>query len=512
MPTKPANRSSYPSLVQLINNNEPKTRACIRRLAESSEAIHARKKCQRALKAFANVKAAPRGPEILELTKTTEKTDNTNNEAREGLQALYWTLCQLCQCAHSICGAGFKANVVVGYQALSKADDCLMVESFFLHNHTESNGHRGEWKETQIKVLHDQRSGQDLTDVKPRAVRFVQTGSCVLDFCKLISSQELGRLRLQVSGGHLFDDGLDFSSRKDGISLKPPSVSLASVLASASLGNDSQRKLLLSYLLAKAVWEFYDSDWIAEAWSKHEIHFMRQRVDTMQHKILLNYRPFISADFGGSVISGGDANTETSRRSHIFPKILALGITLLEIELGEPLEQHYASEYLDANGQPRANANHMAAGDFITSNTWKSRKKVYRPIRQAIDICVKPDISQLGTDPSQVRKNFYGRVVVPLRTFFGLAFDCDGCPENFDPGPISFDGVGQQNDDICRQANTAVQCMVEMPQPHSAVLNGSDYPRHSRIGIMQGVAEEGILLSEDCELFGSESQESNDPR
>lgn len=361
---------------------------------------------------------------------------------------------------------------------------------------------------------------EDSGDTKTRVLRFARSGKKVSDFCKLIRSQELGCLRLRASSGGLFDDGIELLSRGDGISLQAPSVSLARVLASASLNEDSQRKLLLSYLLAKAVWQFYDSDWIAEAWSRHEVQFMRQRMDNLQHKIRLNYRPFISAEFredappqGAPSLQGHGVLAETPRRTHIFPKILALGITLLEIELGEGIENRYAREFLDADGRPRANAAHITAGDFITSYMWKARKKAYLPVKQAIEICVKPDTGQLGADPARVRENLHRCVVAPLGELFGKAYDCDGCPEKFDPGPINFELSDDTCDNACSVPDSAdMREAIGSPNSPSVPQHVVEYPT-----LMPAVTaklhevqepEAAVIGAEDCELFGNENQET----
>jgi len=349
--------------------------------------------------------------------------------------------------------------------------------------------------------------------MKSPVLRFAQAGTKVSDFCKLLRSQELGRLRLRASSGCLFDDGIELLPRGDGISLQAPSVSLAKVLASASLNKETQRKLLLSYLLAKAAWQFYDSDWMAEAWSKHEVQFMQQRLDKLQNKVLLNYRPFILAEFRDDApqapsSQGRGVVAETPRRTHIFPKILALGITLLEIELGESIENRYLKEFLDVDGRPRANADHMTAGDFIDSDEWKRRKEVYMPVRQAIEICVKPDTGRLGTDPARVRENLHRYVVTPLRALFGMAYDCDGCPEKFDPGPMNFEPFDLYDDafvpDPSMQgaigSNSRSVQVVEHPSLIPVVTAGPHQ-----------VQQPEAVVDEDCELFGDEEQEP-DPK
>lgn len=70
---------------------------------------------------------------------------------------------------------------------------------------------------------------------------------------------------------------LDFEKLKRLYLLKASSVSLTTVLEKRKLEGDDQLKLLLSYLLAKSIWQFYDSEWMKRDWTKDSIHFMRER-------------------------------------------------------------------------------------------------------------------------------------------------------------------------------------------------------------------------------------------
>jgi hypothetical protein len=53
---------------------------------------------------------------------------------------------------------------------------------------------------------------------------------------------------------------------------------------------------LSSYLLANAVWGFYDSDWMRREWIKETVHFMFERRLKTPKGIFIN-EPFLSARF-----------------------------------------------------------------------------------------------------------------------------------------------------------------------------------------------------------------------
>jgi hypothetical protein len=93
------------------------------------------------------------------------------------------------------------------------------------------------------------------------------------EFCGLVRRRGRGRLVLNAANDSLVYERveLNFGQLQRLFLLKSSSVSLATVLEKRKLHGNPQLKLLLSYLLAKAVWQFYDSDWMTPNWSKHTI-------------------------------------------------------------------------------------------------------------------------------------------------------------------------------------------------------------------------------------------------
>ncbi|KAK6332694.1 hypothetical protein TWF730_004353 [Orbilia blumenaviensis] len=424
---------AYQRLVQLLNGQSQYARKSIKILTEGSGcgASKDRTTFLKTFKAFAAVKREPRGLELSELIKSNPKP-TSNDYTTECLQTLHSTLLKMCRCPIS---GGFKANVAPDVITPPADSDSVVIDLLFLHRHIENNGPY-EWKEAQIRVSLESVTRADSANstTKYGSLQYARTGGKIQDFCDLILSRELGRLSLCASSYGFFNDGFKLPPHQNGLSLWTPSVSLAEVIPSTSLRSDNQRKLLLSYLLAKAVWQFYESDWMIEAWTKYTVHFMQKHLDKMQKSVQLYHKPFITANLWASAV---ESNSVPKKGFHIFPKILALGVMLLEIELGENIEHYYQSYYLD-NGKPRQNAEHITASNIISSKGWKGRS-TYDRVKEAIEICVRPDTSKLGLDPINVRENLYRTVVAPLMELFKFSWNCpDGCPEKFDPGPMDF--------------------------------------------------------------------------
>jgi hypothetical protein len=99
-------------------------------------------------------------------------------------------------------------------------------------------------------------------------------------------------------------------SLSQGFILGASSVSLAELVMMTKLS--LKMRLLLSYFLAKAVWQFYDSEWMQREWTKNTVHFMFERRPKMPKGIFIN-EPFLSACFDGRNQS---FNPDTEFRSH----------------------------------------------------------------------------------------------------------------------------------------------------------------------------------------------------
>jgi hypothetical protein len=108
--------------------------------------------------------------------------------------------------------------------------------------------------------------------------------------------------------------------------------SLASILRNYHL--TPQDKIVLGYAIARAYWQFYDSDLMRARWSSETIHFMPAIDDTGGR---LPLRAFVSFPFGMPGEPLEDSILDISvPLNHRCPRVFALGVLLLEIGLATP--------------------------------------------------------------------------------------------------------------------------------------------------------------------------------
>ena len=230
--------------------------------------------------------------------------------------------------------------------------------------------------------------------------------------------------------------------------LKSSSVSLATVIEAQKLKNDYQMKTLLSYLIAKAVWLYYDTAWMAERWTKHTIHFMREceggPLKSQDIFTLIN-RPFIATHLNQASDRQGSASHDSEESPgeefptarHRYPRILDLAIMLLEIELDCSIDGYFGTESLDNKGRVIRNNDYFTASTILVQDKWKQRN-AYSAIKEIIEICVKGDKRELGNDGTLVRDKLYTYVVAPLGQLFRNAWFPNHDPEFFLTQPIAF--------------------------------------------------------------------------
>lgn len=225
-----------------------------------------------------------------------------------------------------------------------------------------------------------------------------------------------------------------------------PSMSLGNLLYQKKLKNDDALRVKLSYLVAKAVWQFYDSHWMSEAWSKDTIHFMKEE-DIIDRSILVYLqRPFITAKIGSGkqnsctpcAFESETDNKPVSACLHSSPKILSLGIILLEILRGEGIDRFRMQQrFRDSEGNLHKDADLVIAGFLIESEKrGKPGKDKYvsnikELLKQVIYFCIKPDIEKLGHNSKEVRANLRAHVVAPLYKLYAKS-----CPKDYVPDPI----------------------------------------------------------------------------
>ncbi|KAH8721548.1 hypothetical protein GQ44DRAFT_687256 [Phaeosphaeriaceae sp. PMI808] len=227
-----------------------------------------------------------------------------------------------------------------------------------------------------------------------------------------------------------------------------PSTSLGALIDHVELTD--RNKAVLSYLLVDSVWQYYNSGW--EEWSNESIQFMSQRVGVSnESEVVYINQPFLRSTFDQSVPElttrrGGlkkpqpaprNSHTPQERRSHDYPRILALGIMLLEIQLGRKLTSLKTADYFDEN--PKV-VQHLLALDLFEDKTLWPPKHGWLAIKEMIEICIDREKSEktFGKDVFMVRQKLFEQIVAPFRVFVLEAWK----PKDIDEvDPVTLDSV-----------------------------------------------------------------------
>ncbi|KAI3530064.1 extracellular alkaline serine protease [Colletotrichum filicis] len=264
----------------------------------------------------------------------------------------------------------------------------------------------------------------------PRLSDFVQHPEMGNDLMRaFVSSPNTSKLRLQLLGSlELFSE----RSKTEPFTEQPKLADFAQTSIQESDTGDYQyhlaelhRVLAMNSICQRRDEEtaigFYDSTWMRREWNKDTIHFMLERRGNTAKAVYVD-EPFLSAHFHEPEPLSED---KMRFRYHPLPKVLALGIMMLEVELGLKIEDHCQNrpECYDADGNLTVNATHIIAMEiFKTSDLWEE-KETFEPLKELIGNCLTADpFRNIVEHPRRIRDAIYSHVVVPLKKLFETAW------------------------------------------------------------------------------------------
>lgn len=396
----------YPGLDLLRHNNRKSAVEGIRKLSSGQRPESTKRKHDllKILEAFGGALVA----EDQVSDPKTKKDIWTGDDFTGSIRTLHQVLSE-----YMFCDAGSQKKEIAGRLRLAvesdqESDSPTFDMMFLAHPHNELHEESFRWRETRIRVK--KRKPKFKGDEKKDVQLLIGGQIHTTEFCERISAREQYQLSLVVS-----DKQLGFVEWCEGAKSwvpNSPSVSLNTILRNHKLSR--KMKYLLSYLLAKSVWQFYSTDWMGTEWSKDSIHFMfEHRKSASNAGIYLN-EPFILARFNP------DAKIDDSVfRPHKFPKIKALGILLLEIELGTVIEDHFGPDCFAPDGQPNADADLYATLKLYDDPD--ILEDSFPLLKTVIGECLRPSkFMQHRHSVEELRKVFQDHVVDPLHTIVGL--------------------------------------------------------------------------------------------
>ncbi|KAJ5443340.1 subtilisin-like protein [Penicillium cf. griseofulvum] len=234
-------------------------------------------------------------------------------------------------------------------------------------------------------------------------------------FCRLITLGANCRLCLSIQDGELLHC---FKPPKQ-VFAHAPGISLAKILSKYHL--TARMKLVLAYIIAYSVWQYYDSDWMKTKWTSETIQFMKESNISGDQGKLFTWKPYLSAHFNDEDPECYEYNKIVGV-VHDYPRIRALGIMLVELGIGFPLHKD------EKRSQPlAAKVNNEL---FIAFNYTRDEKRWgdfdYPDYMSAVRHCLEPDtfnqapyVSESSTcewkEALKQRRNIlYDKVVFPL--------------------------------------------------------------------------------------------------
>jgi hypothetical protein len=226
--------------------------------------------------------------------------------------------------------------------------------------------------------------------------------------CSLVREPSARNISLSIE----FEDGMLWRARprRRSLCVEEPElrIPLDRLLQDSVMKMSLKEKRILAVVIAHAVLNFCESPWLDGDWDKRHISFYGHPTGIGGLDFT---RPYLSTDFRDPTQASNDQAVFLTL--HRSPAILALGILLLEIELCEPIESHWAEEDLD-NGQPNFNTNLTAAERLLE----KSVDEIYESYRMAIEACLNCDFGLLEDEASLENESFrqqvYENIVAPL--------------------------------------------------------------------------------------------------
>ncbi|KAK6859590.1 subtilisin-like protein [Apiospora arundinis] len=297
---------------------------------------------------------------------------------------------------------------------------------FMSHPHRTNPGLQSHpwWQDTQISIHRTINFETSLDELDYDEIR----SDSETPFCSYISAQdEIGLMVLKfiVKGSKMyFDASLDPSIHWG---FDRPSISLGQLLGDLRQSpSDLTEKLkeVLSWLLAKSAWQYYSSPWMRQPWNKESVHFLLERRCNEEGRevtgIFVN-EPLLSVSIPRDT-QVAEENTEKAsaypgtankigtaqrrlpsfgRPLHPIPKMLALGVMLVEIQLGQPIESLYIQDEWAKycpQGKKNQNTDYKICRDII------AKKHFFEDISDPLEVLIKNCIQPSNPlKPPQVR-------------------------------------------------------------------------------------------------------------
>lgn len=202
-----------------------------------------------------------------------------------------------------------------------------------------------------------------------------------------------------------------------------PGICLSDMLSPDTM--NPRKRLFVCFLLIRAFWQCLGTKWLDEAWTKVHIHFMyTMNSSGGPEPQIFAHQPFLAARFIEN------QPTVPPKRALIQPKIRALGIMLLEVELGVLIESQRPAFFLNSHGSPNIHTDLTTAQILVPKDSSQDKafkiRGTYPPLRKVIRRCLySPEFNACRNDDRE-RSIVYQDILHPIQTALEvIAGDCE---------------------------------------------------------------------------------------
>jgi hypothetical protein len=250
--------------------------------------------------------------------------------------------------------------------------------------------------------------------------------------CDIVSAQLGSRICFKVHDSvlHQLHEGFPISQH-----VAPhPSVSLGRVLETHRLS--SKMKLVLSCIVARSFWQYYDSPWMSSPWTSDSIHFLveappNEHADSTSG--IFACRPYVVVDFSTPTNPFSEYSDAYSL-IYRYPRLLALCLILIEIGRGSRLNID-AGVSLDATINRQWEVGRRVAED---PKPWGDFD--YPEYRAIVRRCLQSK-TFIAQDIAERRRILYEAVIQPLEQMVKLLGYSDAMEtiepiDSRGPGPV----------------------------------------------------------------------------
>lgn len=277
-----------------------------------------------------------------------------------------------------------------------------------------------DWQEAQVLIpTKTKRKGVSFGQNKePQAQTEFSDGDSdseeIDSLCELVGGRCGAVLRLKANGDRLSNTPPSQLTKIDMPEL--PGTTLGELMQEFKF--QSGMRPVLAYAVAKAVWHYYDSDWMTVAITSSRIFFMEEKHgESLAHFC----KPYLSVGLKSGRESMHDW-TSVLGTVHRWPRVLALSIMLIEIATGQPIGIEGSPEDWDsklANDQLRKLKGLVETGESFQEdcNNPCYKEVVKKCLDPFIFKAVPFNAKRPTKNRDKRREVLYNEIVTPLRKF-----------------------------------------------------------------------------------------------